>query len=84
MGIRNVVIIDFDRFGRSAGTGRSTRGARGPRLPKVAVVAGPARRDRRRFQYCPQYSIVEGGYRAALDCDLLLCCVDRPLGHQRA
>lgn len=86
MGISHLTLIDFDvverhNLDRLLHATRSDAAVRKPkvqmlaaRLPEGATAAG--------FKVEPlQFSVVEEtGFRAALDCDVLFCCVDRPWG----
>ena len=86
MGICNITIIDFDRFealNRDRSLHATVRHVT-ERVPKIQVVAEALRESAtaEEFEVLPlQYSIVEEkAFRAALDCDLLFACVDRPWG----
>ncbi len=84
MGVSEVVIMDFDEVKRHnldrllhANAEDAAR-----RRPKVEVLARGLCQSATAspFQVIPlEYSVVEeAGYRAALDCDVLFSCVDRP------
>lgn len=81
-GIRNIVLIDFDtvelkNLDRLQGIGRRSIG----RL-KVDVIKKRLNKQklfqRPLIEACPFSIIEETGFRKALDCDILFCCVDRP------
>ena len=84
MGIGEIVLMDFDEVKRHNldrllhATAEDAERQR----PKVEVLARGLRQSATAsdFQVTPlEYSIVEEeGYRAALDCDVLFSCVDRP------
>jgi hypothetical protein len=83
-GFEDVVVIDYDRverknldrllFATRKLIGQLKALALGERLMEVATA--------RRFSVTPIVAAVyeEEGYRAALDCDVLFSCVDRPWG----
>lgn len=84
IGVAHVTLIDFDRVETHnldrllhADTNDAAH-----RRPKVEVLARALRRSATaaNFEVLPlQYGVTETpGYRAALDCDLLFSCVDRP------
>jgi molybdopterin/thiamine biosynthesis adenylyltransferase len=84
MGFQNVVLIDFDRiekhnldrllYATRADIGGLKVKALAKRLHACATAG--------RFSAAPVVAAVyeEKGYRAALDCDVLFACVDRPWG----
>jgi hypothetical protein len=81
-GIRNISFIDFDlvelkNLDRLQGIGRKSIG----RL-KVDVVKKRLLKqklfERPLIETFPYSIIEEEGFRRALDCDILFCCVDRP------
>ena len=85
-GVREIVLIDFDRIqpknlDRTAGATRRDIG----RL-KVHVAANHAHRcstaDHLMVNPVVSSVVESDGYRAALDCDLIFSCVDRPWGRQ--
>ena len=82
MGLRHLTYIDFDRIelrnlDRTAGATNDDVG----RL-KVAVAADNTRRSATVAQLdlrlVPHSVLTPEGLGAALDCDVLICCVDRP------
>lgn len=84
MGISCIRLFDFDRI-ETVNLDRllyATKEHARLRLPKVDVLADALRRGATAdpFSVEPlQWSIVEDeGFRAALDCDVLFSCVDRP------
>lgn len=84
IGVSRIALIDFDRV-EVHNLDRllhSSREDADRRQPKVDVLARALRKSSTAaaFEILPlRYSIVEDqGYRAALDCDLLFSCVDRP------
>jgi hypothetical protein len=84
MGIRRLSLIDFDAV-EEVNLDRvlhSYQEDADARRPKVQVIASAIRRSATHpaFECTPlEWSIVEEeGYRAALDCDVLFSCVDRP------
>jgi molybdopterin/thiamine biosynthesis adenylyltransferase len=82
MGLGRLTLIDFDRiephnldrllFATEADVGRLKVGVAAERVRSVATAAAPA------VQTVPFSLVEEAGYRAALDCDALFSCVDRP------
>lgn len=83
-GVRRITPIDYDRF-EFLNLDRSLHAHRihaAKRMPKVDVVADALRENAtaRGFEVYPvNGSIVEEDtFRAALDCDILYSCVDRP------
>jgi molybdopterin-synthase adenylyltransferase len=84
MGVGHMLLLDFDTLEyvnldrclhgtrEDVVAGRSKVEALARGLSRSATAAG--------FEVKPlEYSVIEGaGFRAALDCDLLFCCVDRP------
>lgn len=85
MGIGHVLLLDFDSV-EMVNLDRllfATKEDALARRPKVAVVAKVIRSSATagKFTVEPlEWSIVEeDGFRAALDCDVLFSCVDRPL-----
>lgn len=84
MGVGQVTLIDFDRV-EPHNLDRllhATREDAMAREPKVDVLARALRKSAtaEAFELVPlQYSVAEEeGFRAALDCDILFSCVDRP------
>lgn len=86
MGIQQVTLIDFDivelvNLDRLL---HATRADALARRQKVAVIADALRESATADNFVVHgvpYSVTEEeGYRAALDCDLLFGCVDRPWG----
>lgn len=84
MGFENIVLIDFDlvemrNLDRLLYATRNDVGA-----VKVDLLAEHlrARATAERFQAHPMNAAVyeDAGFRAALDCDILFACVDRPWG----
>ena len=83
VGVSDFVLVDHDvvqerNLDRTAGAGRKDVGR-----AKVAVAADHIRRVGTALQIDVQavsHSVLSRlGYGAALDCDVLFCCVDRPL-----
>jgi molybdopterin-synthase adenylyltransferase len=84
MGVERVLLLDFDRIERHNldRVLHATAAHAAARVPKVELAAEAARAsatsgsfdvDARPFSVCE-----EDGFRAALDCDVLFSCVDRP------
>ena len=82
MGLRHLTYIDFDRIelrnlDRTAGATNDDIGCL-----KVAVAAGSTRRsataEHLDLRLAPHSVLTPEGLGAALDCDVLICCVDRP------
>jgi molybdopterin/thiamine biosynthesis adenylyltransferase len=85
-GVRRVALIDFDAIERinldrvlhaslkDAMLGRSKVET------SVRALRSSATADRFEMHAMPYSIAEEEGFKAALDCDLLFCCVDRPLG----
>jgi hypothetical protein len=83
-GFGDVVLIDFDHVEKHNLDRLSYATAQDVGQLKVEVLARHlrARATARTFHAVPVVAAVyeEKGYRAALDCDLLFACVDRPWG----
>ena len=82
MGLRHLTYIDFDwielrNLDRTAGATNDDIGCL-----KVAVAAGSTRRsataEQLDLRLVPHSVLAPEGLCAALDCDVLICCVDRP------
>jgi molybdopterin/thiamine biosynthesis adenylyltransferase len=85
-GIENIVPIDFDDI-EDHNLDRllyATRADVGKLKVKVLAEHLRARATAARFKVAPVVAAVfeEEGFRAALDCDVLFSCVDRPWGRQ--
>ena len=85
MGVRRIVLLDFDSV-ELVNLDRLLFATRRDALlknAKVDVLARALQKSATAAQFCVlplEYSIVEEeGFRAALDCDVLFSCVDRPL-----
>lgn len=82
MGMTRLVLVDFDRVethnldrlvtATAADIGRSKVDVARDRVLGVATAASV------HVRAIPNSVVEEAGYRAALDCDVLFCCVDRP------
>ncbi|MDD5584337.1 MAG: ThiF family adenylyltransferase [Candidatus Omnitrophica bacterium] len=86
MGIKRITLIDFDRV-EHINLDRllhATRIDAFLRRPKVSVLARALRKsataEKFRVDQLQRSVYEKEGYRAALDCDVLFSCVDRPLG----
>ena len=82
VGLRNLTYIDFDKIehrnlDRTLGATKDDVG-----LPKVQVVASATSRSstaqEASLRKVPCSVLTREGVLAALDCDVLVCCVDRP------
>ena len=82
VGLRNLAFIDFDKIevrnlDRTLGATDADVG-----LPKVQVAARgtsqSATAENLNLRVVPQSLLEPEGLSAALDCDVLMCCVDRP------
>jgi len=84
MGVADIILMDFDEVKRHNLDRllHATSEDAEYRRPKVEVLARGLRQSATasNFRVTPlEYSVVEeAGYRAALDCDVLFSCVDRP------
>jgi hypothetical protein len=85
IGIRCFTLIDHDRIewrnlDRTAGARRQDIA---PRTPKVAVaernIQECATAEDLNIQAYPDSLLTQDGLARALDCDVIFCCVDRPL-----
>lgn len=84
MGLRNLTYIDFDHIedrnlDRTAGASSPDVAAK---LLKVQIAARNTKKSGTSVDYnlkvVPTSVLTQNGLQAALDCDVLVCCVDRP------
>lgn len=86
MGIKQITLIDFDKveYINLDRLLHATRIDALLRRPKVSVLARALRRsataEKFQVEKFDRSIYEEEGYRAALDCDVLFSCVDRPVG----
>lgn len=82
MGVRRVMLLDFDRVERHNRDRLLHAGPEDVGRLKVEVLADALRRSATaegfEVEALPWSVVEEQGFRAALDCDALFSCVDRP------